>query len=214
MTRVLVADDHPIVRKGIEWIIVDSPTLTLAASCGNGREALQIIRAGGCDLAVLDIGMPQMSGLEVLEAVRTESLPVPIIILSMYEEETFALRAMKMGASAYVTKKHASEELVAAIEKVSKGGRYVTASFAESMVQIVSSAPKPDALATLSERELNVLMRLARGERLKQIADAMFLSPKTVTTYRARILEKLGLENNIELARFAAAQGLVEPSGQ
>lgn len=210
MIRILVADDHAILRQGLVRILDEQHDFEVVAETATGQGALDRLRAGGVDVAVLDISMPSMTGLEALERIRNEGLGVAVVILSMHEEEKFAIRAMKSGAKGYLTKDRAPEELVAAIRKVAGGDRFITNSLAEKLADSLVEGRPESRHEALSERELQVMMRLARGLKQEAIAKELFLSPKTVTTYRSRILAKMGFESNADMTRYALEEGLIE----
>jgi two-component system, NarL family, invasion response regulator UvrY len=212
MIRVMLADDHKIVREGLRRIIEESGDLQVVAEADDGREAVEHVRADRPDVAVIDISMSGMDGLEVISRIRTEAPGVPVLILTMHEEEQYVVRAISAGAMGYVTKRSASEELVEAIRRVHAGGRYLTVSAAETLaVRMARGRRGFGPLDALSNREIQVLRRLALGQTNREIADAYFLSTRTVDTYRSRLLKKLNLRNNAELSRFAIQAGLVEP---
>lgn len=211
MIRVLLADDHNIVREGLRRIIEESGDLQVVAEAGDGREALGLLKESRPDVAVIDISMPGLDGLEVIGRIRAERPSLPVLILTMHEEEQYVVRAIGAGAMGYVTKRSASEELVEAIRKVHAGGRYLTESAAESLaVRLARGQEGLGPLDALSNREVQVLRRLAMGQTNREIAEAYHLSTRTVDTYRARLLKKLNLRNNADLSRFAIQTGLIE----
>jgi DNA-binding NarL/FixJ family response regulator len=211
MIRVLLADDHNIVREGLRRIVEEDGDLRVVAEAGDGREVLGLLRETDPDVAVIDISMPGMDGLEVIGRIRTERPSLPVLILTMHEEEQYVVRAIGAGARGYVTKRSASEELVEAIRKVHAGGRYLTESAAEFLaVRLARGQEGLGPLDALSNREVQVLRRLALGQTNREIAEAYCLSTKTVDTYRARLLKKLNLRNNADLSRFAIQTGLIE----
>lgn len=212
MIRVMLADDHKIVREGLRRIIEESGDIRVVAEAGDGREALRLIREAKPDAAVIDISMPGLDGLEIIGRIRDEHPGLPVLILTMHEEEQYVVRAIGAGAMGYVTKRSASEELVEAIRKVHAGGRYLTDSAAESLaVRLARGKEGLGPLDVLSNREVQVLRRLALGQTNREIAESYFLSTKTVDTYRSRLLKKLNLRNNADLSRFAIQTGLIEP---
>jgi len=211
MIRVLLADDHNIVREGLRRIIEESGDLQVVAEAGDGREALGLLKESRPDVAVIDISMPGLDGLEVIGRIRADHPSLPVLILTMHEEEQYVVRAIGAGAMGYVTKRSASEELVEAIRKVHAGGRYLTESAAESLaVRLARGQEGLGPLDSLSNREVQVLRRLAMGQTNREIAEAYHLSTRTVDTYRARLLKKLNLRNNADLSRFAIQTGLIE----
>ncbi|MFO7784551.1 MAG: response regulator [Thermodesulfobacteriota bacterium] len=212
MIQVMLADDHKIVREGLRRIIEESGDIQVVAEADDGREAVECVLDVRPDVAVIDISMPGMDGLEVISRIRAEAPGLPVLILTMHEEEQYVVRAISTGAMGYVTKRSASEELVEAIRRVHAGGRYLTVSAAESLaVRMARGSRGLGPLDALSNREIQVLRRLAMGQTNREIAEAYFLSTRTVDTYRSRLLKKLNLRNNADLSRFAIQTGLVEP---
>jgi len=207
--KILVVDDHSIVRQGLKQILADSQSLIVAGEASTGQEALQKIRSSNFDMVIMDISLPDRSGLDMLEQIKIIAPKLPVLILSMHAEEQYATRAFKSGASGYLTKESASEQLVIAINKVAQGGKYISPSLAEKLVfELVKDSEK--ALhENLSDRELQVLCLLASGKTLTDISQALHVSVKTVSTYRTRILEKMGMHNNAELIRYALENKLV-----
>ena len=210
MLRILIADDHPVFRRGLKQIIEEASDLVVAAEAANGAEALREARAGDYDVVLLDITMPVKNGVDVLSQLKHDRPALPVLMLSMHPEEQYAVRALRAGASGYLTKESAPEELVAAIRKVSAGGKYVSASLAEHLASIVQSAGESLPHETLSRREYQVMCLIAAGKTVSEVARELSLSVKTVSTYRARILEKLQMKNNAELMRYATQNQLVE----
>jgi len=210
MLRILIADDHPLVRRGLKQIIAETPDMVVADEAADGREALSKAATGDYDVVLLDITMPFNSGVDVLSQLRYERPTLPVLMLSMHPEEQYAVRALRAGASGYLTKESAPEELVAAIRKVSTGGTYVSASLAERLANIVQSDGEALPHETLSRRECQVMCLIASGKTVSEVARELALSVKTISTYRARILEKLNLRNNAELMRYALKNQLVE----
>lgn len=207
--KILVVDDHSIVRQGLKQILADSQSLVVAGEASTGQEALQKIRSSNFDMVIMDISLPDRSGLDMLEQIKMIAPKLPVLILSMHAEEQYATRAFKSGASGYLTKESASEQLVIAINKVAQGGKYISPSLAEKLVfELVKDSEK--ALhENLSDRELQVLCLLASGKTLTDISQTLHVSVKTVSTYRTRILEKMGMHNNAELIRYALENKLV-----
>ncbi len=211
MIRVLLADDHSIVRGGLSRIVEESGDIEVIAEAADGREAIQKVHRIQPDVAVVDISMPGLDGLEVISQLRHDYPKLPILILTMHEEEQYVVRAIAAGANGYITKRSAPEQLVKAIRKVYAGGRYLSDSAAESLAQHMASGTRSrTALDSLSNREIQVLRHLALGHTVKEIADAYHLSTNTVHTYRLRLLKKLNLRNNAELSLFAIQNRLVE----
>jgi DNA-binding NarL/FixJ family response regulator len=207
--RVLVADDHGIVRRGIKQILAEIACIEIVDEATNGQEALA--RAGKIpyDLVLLDISMPGRNGLDVLKQLKAEKPGLPVLILSMHPEEQYALRALKAGASGYLTKESAPDELIAAVQKVLEGGKYVSQSLAERFVTELSNPSGKPPHALLSDREYEILCKIASGKTVTEIGDELALSVKTVSTYRTRILEKMNMKNNAEITRYVLENGLV-----
>lgn len=210
MIKILIADDHAVVRRGLRQIINDEPDFEVVAEAQNGQEVLDKLESTDCNVVVLDITMPDKNGLAVLQEVKATRPRLPILILSMHPEDQFALRALKLGASGYLTKESAPEELVGALRKVISGGKYISSTLAEQLVaEIGSDSPRPSP-ERLSEREFQVLRMIAQGKTISQIAEDMGLSVKTVSTYRTRLLLKMKMKTNAELVRYAVQHGLVD----
>jgi two-component system invasion response regulator UvrY len=212
MIKVLLADDHSIVRAGLRRILEESGDMVVVAEAANGREAIQQAHETMPDVAVIDISMPGMDGLEVLSQLRSYYAKLPILILTMHEEEQYVIRAIGAGAMGYITKRSAPEQLVKAIRKVHTGGRYLTKEAAESLALRAATGARGESLLDiLSNREIQVLRSLALGKTTREIGEGYNISVKTVDTYRYRLLQKLNLRNNAELTRFAIQSQLVEP---
>jgi two-component system, NarL family, invasion response regulator UvrY len=210
MIRVIVIDDHAIVREGLKRIISENPGMAVTGEAGDGLEAIDVIYSNPCDVVVLDISMPHRSGLDVLKQVSAERPRLPILVLSMHAEDQYALRVLRAGAAGYLTKETAPAKLIQAIRKVVRGGKYVSASLAEKLVLDLDSDPGKAPHQLLSDREYQVLCLLASGNTVTDIANDLSLSVKTISTYRVRLLEKLKMKNNAELTRYAIKEGLVE----
>jgi DNA-binding NarL/FixJ family response regulator len=211
MIKVLLADDHSIVRAGLRRIIEESGEMEVIAEAADGREAIRKAHDHLPDVAVIDISMPNVDGLEVIRQLRNEDPKLPILVLTMHEEGQYVVRAIEAGAMGYVTKQSAPEQLVKAIRKVHDGHRYLTDEAAEALaLRVAKGTHGRSPLETLSMRELQVLRRLALGNTNREIARAYHISIKTVDTYRSRILKKLDLRNNADLSRFAIQNGLIE----
>jgi two-component system invasion response regulator UvrY len=209
--NLLIVDDHAVVRRGLRQILQDEPGLSVQAEAADGYEALKAVRARSFDVVVLDVSMPGRNGLEVLEELRRERPTLPVLILSVHPEEQLALRLLKAGAAGYLSKDSAPEELVTAIRRVAKGGKYMSATLADRLVEHLQTPAAEPRHESLSDREFEVLLALAGGQRIKEIAARHNLSVKTVSTYRARVLRKLGVQSNAELTLYAARQGLITP---
>jgi DNA-binding NarL/FixJ family response regulator len=210
--KVLLADDHSIVRAGLRRIVEESGDMQVVAEADDGREAIQLVKETDPDVAVIDISMPGLDGLEVISQLQTHHPELPILVLTMHEEGQYVVRAIQAGAMGYLTKQSAPEQLVIAIRKIHEGQRYITDEAAESLaLRVAKGSDGKSPLDSLSMRELQVLRRLAMGQTNREIASAYHISIKTVDTYRARLLKKLGLRNNAELSRFAMQNQLIEP---
>lgn len=210
MMRILIADDHAVVRKGLRQILEEASDIVVGGEASNGREVLEKIRAGGWDALVLDITMPGQTGLEVLKEVKQEAPRLPVLMLSMHAQEQYATRVLKAGASGYLPKESAPEELIKAIRKVCSGGKYVSADQAEKLIYLFGNTSDKAPHELLSDREFEVLRAIASGRTVSQIAAEVHLSVKTVSTYRARILEKMRMKTNAELTTYAVRNGLVQ----
>jgi two-component system invasion response regulator UvrY len=212
MINVLLADDHSIVRAGLRRIVEESGDMAVVAEASDGREAVRLVRQHQPDVAVIDISMPEIGGLEVIHRLRPEFPDLPILVLTMHEEQQYAVRVIEAGAMGYITKKSAPEQLVTAIRKVHGGTRFLTEEAAEYLaLHVAKGQTGKSPLDLLSARELQVLRRLALGHTNREIAQAYNISIKTVDTYRLRLLKKLELRNNAELSRFAIQNRLIEP---
>ncbi len=209
MTRVILCDDHALIRRGIRDTLAEQPDMQVVGEAGDYGELRALMRLQSCDVLVLDINLPGRSGLDVLHALKEEGAPVKVLIVSMYPEDQYALRALRAGAYGYVNKGGDPAQIVAAVRMVAQGRKYITAEMAQMLVENLT-APAPEAAHDkLSDRELQTLVMIASAKRLSDIADELTLSPKTVSVYRARVLEKLGLANNSELTVYAIRNGLV-----
>ncbi|MCP9496323.1 MAG: response regulator transcription factor [Pyrinomonadaceae bacterium MAG19_C2-C3] len=208
--KILIADDHAIVRQGLKQTVADQPDMTVAGEAQNAQETLRLVREQQWDVVVLDITMPDRSGLDLLTELKRMRPELPVLILSMHSEEQFAVRALKAKASGYITKQSAPKELVQAIRKVHCGGKYVSPSLAETLAFELGDDTGRAAHEKLSDREYQVLRMIAAGRTPKEIAAELNLSEKTVATYRMRVLEKMNMKRNAELVRYAVENRLVE----
>jgi DNA-binding NarL/FixJ family response regulator len=207
MLRVLLVDDHEIVRKGIRLVLEDRIDEIEIAEAGSGDEALRMLDAG-YDGVIMDLSMPGRSGIDLLVEIKHRFPKLPVLILSLHAEEQFAVRALRAGASGYLTKSAASEQLATAFERIVRGGRYISEAIADRLAADASGAMSSPH-ERLSDREFEVMRGIASGETVSEIATRMCLSVKTVSTYRARLLDKMGMETNAELTRYAIQSGLV-----
>ena len=210
MIRVLVADDHALVRRGLRELLADTSDIEVAAEAGTAAEALDRVRQQPLDVVVLDLSLPGRGGLDLLGEIKGERADLPVLILTMHPEDQYAVRALKAGASGYLTKESAPEVLVEAVRRAAAGGRYVTPSLAEKLALHLDDKRAREPHESLSDREYQVFRRLAAGRTVGQIADELSLSVKTVSTYRTRIIEKTGLNTNAELMRYALDRKLVD----
>jgi DNA-binding NarL/FixJ family response regulator len=208
MIKVIIVDDHPVVRRGLRQIIEDEPDMEVAGEAKNAGEFFSLLRKVNCTLVLLDISLPDKSGFDVLKQLQYELPGLPVLILSVHPEDQYAVRFIKAGASGYLMKEGAPEELVKAIRKVNAGGKYVSASLAEKLVSHLGASDKQPH-ENLSDREFQILCLIAGGKSLKGIADELCISEKTVSTYRARILEKMKMSTNADLTRYALDHHLV-----
>jgi len=208
MIKVLIADDHAIVRKGLRQVVKEQAAYMEVDEAEDGQEVLEKVHAGHCDVLVLDISMPKRNGLDILQEIKHSNPNLPILILSVHPEEQYAVRVLKAGASGYMSKDCAPDELVRAIEKVVAGGKYVSATLAEKLAFELSGQSGKLPHETLSDREYSVLLMIGIGKSVGEIANELALSVKTVSTYRARILEKLNLKSNAELIRYVIDNSL------
>jgi len=218
MTDVILCDDHALIRRGIRDTLSDAPDIQVVGEAGDYGELRTLFRdrcgpgsgrVTPCDVLVLDINLPGRSGLDVLHALKDEGSPVKVLVVSMYPEDQYAIRALRAGAFGYVNKGGDPQLLVQAVRTVSQGRKYVTPEIAQMLVESLTAPSSDQPHMTLSDREMQTLVMIASGKRLADIAGDLTLSPKTVSVYRARVLEKLGLANNAELTVYAIRNGLV-----
>jgi DNA-binding NarL/FixJ family response regulator len=207
--EVILCDDHALIRRGIRDTLSDAPDIKVVGEAGDYGELRALLRRQSCDVLVLDINLPGRSGLDVLHALKDEGSSVRVLVVSMYPEDQYAIRALKAGAYGYVNKGGDPAQLVAAVRMVAQGRKYVTPEMAQMLVESLTAPATEAAHERLSDRELQTLTMIASGKRLSDIAEELMLSPKTVSVYRARVLEKLGLNNNSELTVYAIRNGLV-----
>ncbi len=211
MIRIAIIDDHAMVRAGLRQFFADQPDFSVVAEASNGRDALDIVRKGAVDVILMDISMPEHSGVDALTAIKARAPDLPVLILSGFPEEHYATTLLRQGASGYLNKECDPEEIVKAIRTVARGRKYITAGVAEQLAEGLGSAAANQPLhAQLSDRELQVFLRLARGETIGHMAVSMSLSVKTVSTYRTRVMEKMHLESNSDLTYYALKNGLIQ----
>ncbi len=210
MLKVLVVDDHPSFRRGVKDILIEGFETAKVGECGNADEMFEAVKQKRWDLVVMDISMPGKSGPEALREVKRLSPTLPVLVLSMHPEDQYAIRMFKAGADGYLTKASAPEELVRAIKKVIEGGQYVSPSLGEKLAMTVKHGAEKAPHERLSDREYQVLHLIASGKSVGEIADVLHLSITTISTYRARILEKMNMKNNAELTRYAVQQDILQ----
>jgi two-component system invasion response regulator UvrY len=203
MIRILIADDHAIIRHGLKQIIEESGEMRVVAEADSGIDALRKMRGIECDVVLLDIAMPDMSGIDVLKQIHAESPQLPILILSIYPEDQYAMRLIKAGAAGYMTKESAPSEVVKALLRVASGKKYISTAVAEILANEIGTDEEKLPHQILSDREYQIFLLLASAQTVSEIADTLALSVKTISTYRSRILEKMHLNNNAELMRYA-----------
>jgi len=208
--KILIADDHRIVREGLKQILAETPDMVVADEASNGQEVMEKIWENDYDVLLLDISMPGRSGLDILKQLKSERPKIAVLVLSMYSEEQYAMRALRAGASGYMTKESAPDELIDAIRKVSKGRKYISPTVAEKLAFSLEVGDERPPHETLSDREFQVMCMIASGRTIKDISTELSLSVKTVSTYRTRILEKMRMRNNAELTHYAIQNRLVE----
>jgi DNA-binding NarL/FixJ family response regulator len=209
MIRVILCDDHAMIRRGIRDTLAEAVDIQVTAETGSYAEVREAIRNHPCDVLVLDINLPGRSGLDVLGSLRETESPIKVLMVSMYPEDQYAIRCLKAGAQGYLNKAGDPADLVTAVRTVAQGRKYVTPNVAQMLVDNLSAPQATSLHASLSERELQTLLKIASGKKLSDIAQELMLSPKTVSVYRARVLEKLKLANNSELTVYAIRNGLV-----
>ncbi len=210
MIKILVVDDHAIVRDGLRRILVDTPDIVVADEASNGQEVIKKVGNNNYDLILLDISMPGRDGLDVLKQLKCTNPKIPVLILSMYPEEHYAVRSLRAGASGYLTKQNSSDELIGAIRKVAKGRRYITPSLAEKLAFELGVDARKLPHEKLSDREYQVMCMFGSGKTVKEIAEILSLSIRTISTHRAHILKKMEMKNNAQLTYYAIKNALVE----
>lgn len=210
MIKIIIADDHIIIRAGIKQLLEGAHDMVVAGEASDGQKLIQEIQKNHYDVIVIDISMPGRNGIEIIKQIRASGDKTPILALSYYPEEQFAIRVLKAGACGYMNKDVQPEELVEAIYKVARGGTYVSPAVAEKLAMNINMTQEASPHESLTDREYEVFLKIAGGMTVSEIADEMFLSVKTVSTYRARILEKLNLKNNAEITYYAIRNNLIE----
>ena len=210
MIKILIADDHAVVRRGLKQILAEEPNMAVFGEACNAQEVLKNVREQNWDIVILDITMPDRSGLEVLKELKNIRPKLPVLILSIHPEEQYAVRVLKAGAAGYMTKESAPEELVKAVRKVIRGSKYISPSLVEKLAFDLETDSEKPLHETLSDREYQVMCMIASGKTVKEIAKKLYLSVKTISTHRARILEKMKMKTNAELTHYAIKNRLVD----
>jgi len=210
MIRILIADDHAIVRAGLKQFVAHEQDMVVTGEAVDGIETLAFVGTGGCDVVLLDLSMPGKNGIDTLRQLKRTCPELPVLILSAYSEQQYAVSLLRAGASGYINKESASDQLVAAIRTVVNGGKYVSPSVAQVLVSDLSGDSDKPPHATLSKREFQIFYKLAGGTTVSKIAEELFLSVKTVSTYRARILEKMQMTSNADLTHYAVRNNLID----
>ncbi|MDQ5857479.1 MAG: response regulator transcription factor [Acidobacteriota bacterium] len=209
MKRILIVDDHPIVRDGLKQILAETEDLVVGAEAGNADDALALVRESDWDLVVLDITLPGRTGIDLLRDLRRERPLLPVLILSIHSEDELGVRAVKAGASGYLSKECASDDLVRAIQLIVSGNKYISRSLAERLIEEIQRDTNKPPHETLSDREYEVMALIAAGKSMKEVGAALSLSKSTVSTYRQRVFDKLKVRSNAEITRYALHHGLV-----
>jgi len=210
MIKILIADDHPIVRHGLKQVVADTANIRVVDEAGTGEEVLNKVSNSSYDVILLDIALPDTSGLDVLKRIKHMKPDIPVLMLSIHPEKYYAVQALRAGASGYVTKNRAAKELIEAINKVAAGGKYISASLAEILASNLNIRPEIPGHEKLTHREYEIMRLIASGVTLKEIAHKFSISTKTVSTHRFRILKKMGMKNNAELIHYAIENQLLE----
>jgi len=210
MMKILIADDHPIVRRGLKQILAEEPDLAVAGEARSSQEVMELVRKQDWNAVILDITMPGRGGLETLREIRKERPKLPVLILSMHSEDQYGVRALKAGAAGYMTKESAPEKLVQALRKIMKGDKYISPTLAEKLVLDLERGTPNSLHETLSDREHQVMSMIASGKTVSEIGKDLFLSVKTISTYRSRVLKKMKMKNNAELTHYAIRNRLVQ----
>jgi DNA-binding NarL/FixJ family response regulator len=210
MIRLLIVDDHAIVRHGLRQVVSEAADIVVAAEAGSSQEAVRLLREREFDMVLLDISLPDKNGIETLKLIKRDKPGLPVVMLTMHAEDEFGVRALKAGASGYVTKQSAHDQLLVAVRHVASGRRYISPNLAEELVRSIGETSEKLPHELLSDREFDTLRMLAAGKSLSEIAQAFSISPKTVSVYRTRLLEKMKLKNNAEIAHYAVKNGLID----
>lgn len=209
MIKILIVDDHTVVRQGLKQILQEEYSSACFEEAASGNEALEKLRNNSLDIVIMDITMPGKNGLEVLKQLKFEAIKTPVLVLSMHSEDQYAIRIIKAGASGYLTKESASTELITAVDRILSGRKYINSSLAEKLANNLETDTDKPIYELVSDRELQVLCLIASGKTVSEIATVLSLSVATISTYRARMLEKMNMKTNAELTHYAIRQGLV-----
>jgi DNA-binding NarL/FixJ family response regulator len=210
MINVIIADDHKVVRRGIKQLFADEPDIEINADCSNGVEMLNALKNAKFDVAILDISMPGMDGLDTLKEIKRTYPKLSVLIFTMHDEEQYALRVLKAGASGYICKDQDPEILIHAVRKLSEGGMFLSSKATEILANAVQKGGSGEPHDQLSDREYQVMCLIAAGKNLSEIASSLNLSINTISTYRARVLEKLNLNSNVDISKYALRHNLLE----
>lgn len=210
MLKILIADDHALIRKGLKQILDDSPDMRVTGEAETGMQAIQMAQENAYDMVLLDISLPDKNGIDVLKQIKTNCPNTPVLMLSMHAEDQYAVRSMKAGASGYLNKQSAPAQLLTAIRKVGEGKKYISNEMAEQLAEGLSQGYQELTHQTLSNREYQTLCLMAQGKKLSEMAEIMSLSPKTISVYRMRLLEKMKLKTNAEAIHYAISNHLIE----
>ncbi len=210
MIKIVIADDHEIVRAGLKQIISDDDEMEVAGESQSGEHLIELVKKNDYDVVLLDLKMTGMNGLEVLKHLKLINPDLPVIVLSMHAEDQYAVRTIKAGASGYITKETAAENLIVAIRKVFSGGKYISPTLAETLVDSIAGGGSLSPHENLTDREFQVLCQIASGKTVSEIASELFLSVKTISTYRHRVMEKMNMKNNSEITSYAMKNNLLE----
>lgn len=210
MTRIVIADDHVLVRRGLAELLREMDEFRVVGEAASGDDLLRLVRGGPIDVVVMDMNMPGPSGLDLVKLLKAEFPQLPVLVLSAHPEDQYAVRVVRAGAMGYLTKESAEADLVEAVRRVAAGKRYLTQALAASLLDALDADPDGDPHAALSDREYQVLRLIASGMTVGGIAERLSLSVKTISTYRSRLLQKMGMANNAEITRYALENGLVE----
>jgi DNA-binding NarL/FixJ family response regulator len=210
MIKIIIADDHSVVRQGLKQIVSEVAHMVISDEASNGNELFEKVLKNHYDVIVLDVKMPETNIIDLIKNIKLHKAHIPILILSMYPEEQYAVRVLKAGASGYLTKESAPKELVSAIQKIAHGGKYISPKLAEQLADQLGDHFERPKYEILSDREFQVFCMIASGKSIKSIAEDLYLSDKTVSTYRARVLQKMKMKNNAELTHYAFKQNIVD----